>query len=79
MAHRKSVMLLLRIARGESVGITFGTPVCHKIHHAHGVLHHYMTEQVLPNTAHLSHIISVLVIPMTDSYAFLGYARNNSE
>ena len=38
-------MLLLRIARGESVGILFGTPVNHKIHHAQGVLHHYMVEQ----------------------------------
>ena len=40
-------MLLLRIARGESVGITFGTPVCHKLHHAQSVLLHYMTEQVV--------------------------------
>ena len=39
-------MPLLRIARGESVGILFGTPVCHKIHHAYA-WHHYMTEQVL--------------------------------
>ena len=36
MSHRKSVMLLLRIARGESVGIVFGTPVHHKTHHAQG-------------------------------------------
>ena len=27
-AHKKSAVLLMRIARGESVGILFGTPVC---------------------------------------------------
>ena len=32
-AHKKSAVLLMRIARGESVGILFGTPVNHKIHH----------------------------------------------
>jgi len=42
-------MPLLRIARGESVGILFGTPVCHKLHHAQGVLLHYMTEQMITN------------------------------
>ena len=47
MAHKKSAMPLMRIARGESVGILFGTPVYHKSHHAHGVLLHYMTEQVV--------------------------------
>ena len=57
-------MLLLRIARGESLGITFGTPVYHKLHHAKCVLLHYMVEQVITPTAHLSHIIVVLVIPI---------------
>ena len=38
-------MLLMRIARGESLGILFGTPVSHKTHHAQSVLHSYMTEQ----------------------------------
>jgi hypothetical protein len=42
-------MPLLRIARGESVGILFGTPVHHKLHHAQGVLLHYMTEQMITN------------------------------
>ena len=38
-------MLLLRIARGESLGITFGTPVYLKSHHAQSVLLHYLVEQ----------------------------------
>ena len=42
-------MPLLRIARGESVGILFGTPVHHKLHHAQGVLHNYMMAQVVAN------------------------------
>ena len=33
----------------------------------------------LPTTVHLSLIITVLVIPIRVSYAFLGYARNNSD
>ena len=32
-AHKKSAVLLMRIARGESVGYFFGTPVNHKTHH----------------------------------------------
>ena len=79
MAHKKSAMLLLRIARGESVGITFGTPVCHKLHHAQSVCVTKRQNRWLPFTVHLSLIIVVLVIPISVSYAFLGYARNNSE
>ena len=72
-------MPLLRIARGESVGILFGTPVHHKSHHAQGVLHNYMMAQVVANYGSPVSYYAVLVIPIRVSYAFLGYARNNSD
>jgi len=79
-AHKKSAVLLMRIARGESVGILFGTPVYQDAPHSKSA---YIaigrTERTILPTAHLSLIISVLVIPIWVSYAFLGYARNNSE
>ena len=40
-------MPLLRIARGESVGILFGTPVYHKLHHALERVRHHTVEQVI--------------------------------
>jgi len=64
-AHKKSAVLLMRIARGESVGILFGTPVYQDAPHSKSA---YIaigrTERTILPMAHLSLIISVLVIPI---------------
>jgi len=64
-AHKKSAVLLMRIARGESVGILFGTPVYQDAPHSKSayIAIGRTVRTILP-TAHLSLIISVLVIPI---------------
>ena len=79
MAHKKSAMPFNAHSKRWKRRNTFGTPVCHKLHHAQSVCVTKRQSRWLPFTVHLSLIIVVLVIPIWVSYAFLGYARNNSD
>ena len=79
MAHKKSAMPLMRIARGESVGILLEPLSVISCTTLKSVCVTKRQNRWLPFTVHLSLITVVLVIPIWVSYAFLGYARNNSD
>ena len=66
-------MFLMRIARGESVGIVFGTPVHHKIHHAFSVcitIFDGTGEIYLQSTCHL--LLSCLLYQLEFPTLFLA-------